>query len=842
MVNPAKSDAPRPLWMLVAAAIGLIATIVGGNLFFLNNLRESQLLGAEANLARHSLMLAEQGDRSFKSLDLVLSGIADHITRQGVTDNDSYVRRMSRYETFLMLQEKIRGLPHVEAVTLIDAGGKLINFSRAWPVPDVSVTDRDYYLVLKDHPSLESFISTPVRNRATTSWNIYVAHRLNDPDGAFLGLVLGAISVEYFENFFGSTMLGAGSRVSVVRDDGTLLARFPASGQIGGASMSAQRALDAGGVLRETNASDQVRRIVSAHRLSNYPVAVAVSQTEAAALVEWRRMATLLAITSLGCCLLVAGAAVMIARWWRDRDRAVQAAQAASHAKSAFLAVMSHEIRTPMNAVLGLASALLNTPLTDDQRSSVAAMHDAGDNLLELLNDILDFSKLEAGRITFEEIAFSPEALVDNTLSVIGPRAAAKSLALETIRESALPTALIGDAGRIRQVLLNLLSNAVKFTERGEVVVAIRCLARDERQATMEWSVSDTGIGIAPERVKDLFKDFTQADSSISRRFGGSGLGLSICKRLVEQMGGEISLVSAPGQGSTFRFTLALPVTEAAALIGREQPEPMFGELRDHIARLGRPLRILVADDNATNRLVAGKMLQEFDVQTAMACDGAEAVAAAARCDYDAILMDVRMPEMDGLQATRTIRARGGKLAGVAIIAFTANAYLDDINACREAGMNGFVAKPVRKKELVAAIVSALRSAPAAPVEAEPSAPAVDGAGEPAVFDRTRYDAMVDELGEDGAQQLVDMFIAETDRRIALLRELAGMGDRSRIGREAHSLKGDAAALGLARLAALAATLERDAQYIGEAEYAAALERLAPAFAAGRERLPSQAA
>ena len=834
-----KPETQRPSWILIVATIVLIATIAGGNLFFLGNLRQSLLLATESNLARHSLMLAEQADRSFKSADLVLSGIADHIGRQGVTDTDSYDRLLSRYETFLLLKEKISGLPHVEAVTLIDVKGKLINFSRSWPIPDVDVTDRDYYMVLKNHPSLESYISMPVRNRATGSWNVYIAHRLNDPDGAFRGLVLGAISLQYFDNFFGSTVLGAGGTVSLVRDDGTLLARFPHTEQIGATmSMSAQRALNAGGILRETRVADREPRIIAARQLANYPVAVAVSQTEESALVEWRRMATLLGVTSLGCCLLIVVAAFVIARWRRDRDRAVRAAQAANEAKSSFLAVMSHEIRTPMNAVLGLAAELLNTPLNEEQRRSVVAMHEAGDNLLDLLNDILDFSKLEAGRLSFEAIAFSPETLVDNAVSVIGPRASAKGLAVNTVRESALPQALIGDAGRIRQVLLNLLSNAVKFTERGEVVVAIRCLARDAGHATLEWSVTDTGMGIPPDRIKDLFQDFSQADTSISRRFGGSGLGLSICKRLVEQMGGEISLVSAPGQGSTFRFSLALPITQEAALIGHGQPEPTFGELRAHIAGLGRPLRVLVADDNATNRLVAAKMLREFDVQTTTACDGAEAVAAATRFDHDVILMDMRMPEMDGLQATRTIRARGGKLADVAIIAFTANAYLDDVNACRDAGMNGFIAKPVRKKELVAAIVGALR---AAPVEATAPAPAGNGVAQPPVFDRTRYDMMVEELGEDGVRHLVDLFVEETDRRIALLRDLSGMNDRIKIGREAHSLKGDAAALGLAQLAELAAMLEREAQHMDEAAYAATLDRIAPAFTIARGRLPTAA-
>jgi len=832
-------DARRPMWILVVATVVLIATIAGGNLFFLNNLRGSLLLATESSLSRHSLMLAEQSDRSFKSVDLVISGIAYYIARQGVTDTDSYHRLMSRYETFLFLQEKISGLPHVEAVTLIDAKGNLINFSRSWPVPDVNVTDRDYYVILKDDPKLESYISTPVPNRATGTWNIYVARRLNDPDGRFLGLVLGAVSMAYFDNFFGTTVTGPGNSVSMMRDDGTLLARFPQSGDVGRSpSMTARRALDAGGVVREESPSDQGRRIVAARELANYPVAIAVSQTEESALTEWRRMATLLGVTSAGCCLLIVIAAVVIARWRRDRDRAVRTAQAASHAKSSFLAVMSHEIRTPMNAVLGLAAELLNTPLTDEQRRSVVAMHDAGDNLLNLLNDILDFSKLEAGRLSFEAIAFSPETLADNAVSVIGPRASAKGLAVKTVRETALPAALVGDAGRIRQVLLNLLSNAVKFTERGEVVVAIRCLARDDGHATIEWSVTDTGIGIPPDRIKDLFQDFSQADTSITRRFGGSGLGLSICKRMIEQMGGEISLVSAPGQGSTFRFHLTLPITQVAALIAHDEPEPAFPELRAHIAALGRPLRVLVADDNATNRLVAAKMLQEFDVQTATACDGAEAVAAATRFDYDVILMDVRMPEMDGLQATRAIRSRGGRLANVAIVAFTANAYLDDINACRDAGMNGFVAKPVRKKEMVAAIMGALRAVPA---EAATAAPASDG-GEPPVFDRARYDEMVEELGEDGVHSLVDIFLAETDRRLALLRKLSGMSDRIKIGREAHSLKGDAAALGLTQLAELAETLEREAQHMGKTEYGRLLDRIEPAFATGREKLPASAA
>jgi CheY-like chemotaxis protein len=510
--------------------------------------------------------------------------------------------------------------------------------------------------------------------------------------------------------------------------------------------------------------------------------------------------------------------------------------------------MMSHEIRTPMNAVLGLASTLLETPLDDDQRNSVIAIRDAGDNLLGLLNDILDFSKLEAGPIAFEAIAFSPQALVDNAVSIIGPRASAKGLAIRKVNEAALPPALTGDAARLRQVMLNLLSNAVKFTEAGEVVVAIRCLARDEKHATIEWSVSDTGIGIAPERIKDLFVDFVQADNSINRRFGGTGLGLSICKRLAEQMGGEIKVVSEPGKGSIFRFKLKMPIAEEAALAEHDDHERLFKDLRLSISKLGRALRVLVVDDNATNRLVAAKMLKEFDVRIDVACDGAEAVAAASQSSYDAILMDMRMPEMDGLQATRAIRARGGPLADVPIIAFTANAFADDATACREAGMNDFLAKPVRKRELVAVIVRALsgrsQGIGISQLPARELHPPQSEKGEPStpIFVRATYETMAREIGEEGAREMVEIFRAETDRRIALLRRLSCELDRAAIIREAHALKSDAGTLGLLQLAELARALEREATGMTDEEYRAALDRIEPAYAVGRDRLPRHAA
>jgi len=505
-----------------------------------------------------------------------------------------------------------------------------------------------------------------------------------------------------------------------------------------------------------------------------------------------------------------------------------------------------------MNAVLGLAGTLLDTDLDAEQRNSVRAIHDAGDNLLQILNDILDFSKLEAGQMSLEAIAFSPEMMVDNALSVIGPRALAKGVAIRAVKEENLPTALLGDAGRIRQVLLNLVSNAVKFTSEGEVVVAVRRLKGDDQQATVEWAVSDTGIGIPPERIGALFSNFVQADSSISRRFGGSGLGLAISKRLVEQMGGEISVTSTPGQGSTFRFSLTLPVTERV-LRPEHDDKTAYATLRARIATLGRPLRILIVDDTPTNRLIAAQMFKEFEIQNDMAADGSEAVTAATQFSYDVILMDVHMPEMDGMQATRAIRARGGRLQSVPIIAFTADAFAENIAACRQAGMNDYVVKPARKKDMVEAVLRVLPGdAPRAEnndgadnadatddLRAPPLVPEDPAVESPLAFDRQAFDELVEEIGEQATFEVIAQFLKDTEARLKRLRQLSSATDRVAIKREAHSLKGTAGTLGLRELVALAKALEHDAEKIVASDYGARLDRIEAAFSRARAKLPA---
>jgi signal transduction histidine kinase/DNA-binding response OmpR family regulator len=803
---------PGALWLLYTCTCLIIAILIGAGLAVSMNLRESTLRNTETSLRNISVALAEQADRAVQGADLVLSSTAEFVVAEGVADAAGFESKMAGQRMHDTLAEKLVGLPYISAVTMISADGDLINFSRSWPIPRVNVADRDYFRAMRGDPTLQRFISAPVRNRGDNTWTVFLARRVPTRDGSFAGLLLGAIDLKYFEEFYRSVSLGDGSAISLIRLDGGLLARFPPVEEIGSIfPLGGLRALGAGptGVIRDISPVDGTLRIKAAWKLTNFPLFVLATQTEAAALKGWYRVALVLGLVTAGCAGAILVAALAIARWWRqeqmlaharaehaeaERARALaeadlarereRHAEDASRAKSGFLAMMSHEIRTPLNAVLGLAGSLLDASLTTAQHEVVKAIRDSGDSLLRILNDILDYSKLDAGRMTFEAAPFSPATLTQNAISILGPRARAKGLTIVAESDPALPAGLLGDAGRIRQVLLNLVSNAVKFTDAGAVTIRARCVGREGAAIAIEWSVQDTGIGIAPDRIDSLFREFVQADSSISRRFGGSGLGLAISKRLTEQMGGTIGVESVEGGGTIFRVLLMLPIAEAPA----EQPPAAADAARAleaRLAALGRPLRILFAEDNPTNQFVALQMLKHLPVQVDVAGDGLEAVDAVSRFTYDLVFMDMRMPEMDGLAATRLIRQRGGALARLPIIALTANAFPEDVKACFEAGMNQFVTKPVSKDVLFAAILRAL-SPPVAPV-----VPTSD-AGEAAelAFDAIALRTLEEDIGRDGVAEMVDVFQEETRAR---LQRMATPGIPSAtLMREAHTLKGAA--------------------------------------------------
>ncbi|ACL55190.1 PAS domain S-box protein [Methylobacterium nodulans] len=466
-------------------------------------------------------------------------------------------------------------------------------------------------------------------------------------------------------------------------------------------------------------------------------------------------------------------------------------AELASQAKTDFLASMSHEIRTPLSSVIGYTELLLDDPdLTEGQRLQASRIRSAGSALLTVVDDILDFSKIEAGQVDLDLMPFALHGLIENAVAIVRQLAERKGLEIRVDIDPALPQTLVGDQNRLRQILLNFLNNALKFTRRGRVVLAVATAGSTDRGWPIRVSVTDTGIGIAPEQQARLFKRFTQVDGSIRREFGGTGLGLAISKKLIELMGGAIGVVSAPGEGSTFWFEVVLPEASAA-------PAPAEAPL----ARPVRPARILLVEDLIVNQDLARAVLERAGHMVDVANDGLEAIAAVQAKDYDLVLMDVQMPGMDGVTATRHIRALPQRVSLIPIIAMTANVLPAQVSEFRAAGMNDHLGKPFRRDELQAVIDRWIGEGTVAPHP---------GAGAAAAVDRRVYDDVVDLLGPDRLAHFLDELAREIRDRLSDARLAAD--DPQRLARDAHSLVASAGTLGFSELSGLCKQLEEACQ------------------------------